>query len=312
MNILIIDRPQSWHVRELQQAAGTQTTIDTVSYEELQVQFDDSGPGCIPRSAFSTAKHPLSNYDCVLTRAMPASTLEQVVFRMDWLDQVARQYGTLVINPARTVEASVDKYLSLEKMRSAGIPVPGCHVSQTTQQALAFFRSAGGDSVVKPIFGSRGKNIVRVRGEEQAKSVFNSLAAEGRVIYQQRYVEHGDQDFRLLVIGDHVFGLRRQRPGHWITNASCGAEGYRHQPSTAERKLAIAAARSVDAVIAGVDLVYDREQEEQPCVVEINACPSWRATQAVADENISRQLLSEIERRVEHAGHPSTCHRTNR
>ena len=74
------------------------------------------------------------------------------------------------------------------------------------------------------------------------------------------------------------------------------AEGYRHQPSTAERKLAIAAARSVDAIIAGVDLVYDRGQVDQPWVVEINACPSWRATQAVADQDISRHLLSEIKR----------------
>ncbi len=97
------------------------------------------------------------------------------------------------------------------------------------------FRSAGGDSVVKPIFGSRGRNIVRVRDDEQAKSLLDPLTAEGRVIYQQRYVEHGDQDFRLLVIGDHVFGLRRHRPGHWITNASCGAEGYGRQASAPNR-----------------------------------------------------------------------------
>ncbi len=108
VDVLIIDRPHSWHVRELQRAAGTRQR--STRYRTRNCRYTLTIPvrahswlRLFCREAFAI------DYDCVLTRAMPASMLEQVVFWMDWLDQIARQYGTLVIDPGRTVEASVDK-----------------------------------------------------------------------------------------------------------------------------------------------------------------------------------------------------------
>ena len=293
MKILVLERADSWHVNDLRRAAGTQHQIETAQYDQLQVRIGSTTASPSQRSDFSAGTGNIEDFSCIFTRALPGTSLEQVVFRMDWLDQVAAQHRLLVVNPAKTMEASVDKYLSLEKIRGAGINVPDTHVSQSAVLALEHFRQYGGDSVVKPVFGSRGRNIVRVQDERSAINLFESLAESGSVIYQQRYIEHGDSDLRLLVVGSKVFGMQRFRPGHWVTNISQGAEGHFHAPSLDEIHLALNAAGSVGALIAGVDLVYD--QMHQPVLVEINACPSWKAISQVNSIDIAAEILLMIE-----------------
>ncbi len=293
MKILVLERADSWHVDDLRRAAGDRHQIETAQYDQLAVAIGSGSETSSQRSVFTAGALNVETCDCIFTRAMPFASLEQIVFRMDWLDQVASQHGLLVVNPAKTVEASVDKYLSLEKIRATGIQVPATHVSQSATEALEHFRRNGGDCVVKPLFGSRGQNIVRVQDEPSARSLFQSLADSGNVIYQQRYIEHGDSDLRLFVIGSKVFGMQRCRPGHWVTNISQGAEGRTHEPSADEVSLALNAARSVGALIAGVDLVCD--QTQQPILVEINACPSWKAISEVNNIDIAHEILLMIE-----------------
>lgn len=293
MRILVLERADSWHVNDLRRAAATRHQIETAQYDQLQVRIGSTSGSPSPHSAFSAGAMEIENFNCIFTRALPSTSLEQAVFRMDWLDQVAAQNRLLVVNPAKTIEASVDKYLSLEKIRAAGINVPDTHVSQSVDQALEHFRQHGGDSVVKPVFGSRGRNIVRVQDERTARSLFESLADSGSVIYQQRYIEHGDSDLRLLVVGSKVFGMQRFRPGHWVTNISQGADGRCYEPSQNEKNIALRAANSVGAQIAGVDLVYD--QMQQPILVEINACPSWKAISQVNSIDIAAEILLMIE-----------------
>ena len=241
-------------------------------------------------------QHDVTDFDCILTRAMPASSLQQIVFRMDWLDQLQRQTGILVVNPAKTIEASVDKYLSLELIRSQNVPVPGTRVSQTAAAAIQDFESMDNDTVVKPVFGSGGRGIVRLNDIGEAQIHFEKLVEQQDVIYQQQYIEHGDSDIRLLVIGDNVISMRRTREGQWITNARLGAHCTAHQPTDAEISLARDSARAVGAFLSGVDLVYD--SDGNPYVVEINACPAWKALVKANNTDVAAMILSEIERRL--------------
>ena len=289
MRLLIIDRADSWHVNDLKRAAGCDWQIETATYDQLAVRFSDSG-----ESEFFAGPYAVKEFDAIFTRAMPAASLEQIVFRMDWLLQVEQQLRKVIVNPARTIELAVDKYLSLEQLRSHDIPVPASNVTQTTEKAIEFFEQNGCDSVVKPIFGSRGRNIVRINLLGDALQYFDQLESLGAVIYQQQFVDHGDVDFRLLVVGDRVFGMRRQRQGHWIVNASLGATCDFHEVSEFERDLAIRAAHSQNSMIAGVDVVY-RERDRQPFVVEVNACPSWQNLSLTTTADISKNAISLIE-----------------
>jgi ribosomal protein S6--L-glutamate ligase len=216
---------------------------------------------------------------------------------MDWLAQIETQFGVLIVNPAKSVEACVDKYLSLERVRAIRIPVPATFVCQSAAEAMRFFRDAARDCVVKPIFGSRGRNIARVKTESQALTLFEQLESQGKVIYQQRYIEHGDRDLRLLVIGNQLVSMVRRLPGSWITNASLGAHCTPHTANELERSIAWRAADSVGAVLAGIDLVYD--QNGNPFVVEINASPSWRAISKATATDVASMLIQWMEKKVQ-------------
>lgn len=289
MRILVLDRPESWHVNDLRRAAGDSHEIETASYLQLAASIQSAGGV----SNMSAGILDVSKFDGVITRAMPGGSLEQVVFRMDWLGQLQAQLQIPVINPARAIEASVDKYLTLEKIRSAGVSVPSSFVAQTASQALDQFQKSGGDTVIKPLFGSRGVGIERLQDRSEAETTFEKLEQQGRVIYQQQFVCHGDSDIRLLVVGDEVMGMRRHRPGHWITNISCGGEPEFFEPGDQETRLALLSARAVGATLAGIDILHD-QRTGQPLVVEVNSAPSWKAIATVNERDPAELILNTL------------------
>lgn len=289
MNLLVIDRSDSWHVNDLLRAAGNTHNLYVADYNQLVASFtaDSAQPTTF------LAGQPIDAFDAILTRAMPASSLQQIVFRMDVLNQIERQLGLPVINPAKTIETCVDKYLSLELLRQFELPVPATHVCQTTEEALKFFESMANKTVLKPLFGSQGRGIKLLDDVEDATSQFQALESAGDVIYQQQFIEHGDWDIRILVVGGVLFAIKRSNPGHWVTNASRGAECTAHEITPLERELAMSASHSQNAFLVGVDIVYDRDQ---PFIVEANACPSWKHLSAAVKPDVSAEVLYMIDR----------------
>ena len=284
MRIAVLSSPDAWHFLDLKRAAGNDHEVFSIRFEELAANIES-------RRSFNLSA------DCVIVRTMSAGSLQQVVFRMDLLGQLAAT-GTLVLNSPRSIEAAVDKYLSLAMLSSSGVLVPRTSVTQTTGSALESFEQLGGDVVVKPLFGSMGTGIVRVHTIAEAKVLFSELVESGSVVYQQEFVDHGGFDIRLLVIGEQVLGMKRTNSSNWITNISQGGVGNPHAPTPEEKELAIRSARSVGAHFAGVDLMYESNTGRQ-LVLEVNAVPGWRAISQVLNLDVAKLFLVEIEKRLE-------------
>ena len=96
--------------------------------------------------------------------------------------------GGVVINPARAIEAAVDKFLTSAKLQAAGLLTPRTIVCQTADDAMAAFAQLGGDVVVKPLFGSEGRGITRLNDEALALRAFKMLAQLGAVLYVQEFI----------------------------------------------------------------------------------------------------------------------------
>ena len=240
----------------------------------------------------------LSDLDAVLVRIMPAGSLEQIVLRMDVLFALADQ-GVPVVNHPKTIEASVDKYLTLVRLAQQRIPVPSTVACQTVANAMTAFDSLGGDVVIKPLFGSMGQGIERLRDRESAAIEFEKRVANSEAIYLQAFVPHGATDLRLFVIGDQVLGMRRTRPGHWLTNVAQGATASAYEPTDCEKKLALKAAKAVGAEVAGVDLVFD-ERTGKPLVIEVNASPGWQALSEVTGIDVAKQIIDHVAALTDH------------
>lgn len=277
-----------WHVQDLRRAAVRLGVVfDPLPFPRVVGRVGD-GPARIEADGTN-----LIEVDGVLVRMMPPGSLEQVVFRMDALHRLAAS-GVPVMNPPRAIEAAVDKYLSLALLDGEGLPVPPTWTGESAASALLAFNELGGDCVVKPLFGSEGRGLVRVSDREVARRVFHALERIGAVLYVQKYLPHDGHDLRVFVLGDRVLGAIRRHAadGDWRTNVAVGgrAEPCRLDGST--ERLAVRAARAVGARMAGVDLLP--VGREGFTVLEVNAVPGWRAFSGATGIDVAAEILNDL------------------
>jgi RimK family alpha-L-glutamate ligase len=282
MHIAVLAAADSWYFRDLARAAGDAHVLTPISYKRLAVAMRG---GEVDIHAGATR---LDRTRAVLVRSMPPGTLEQVVFRMDALARLEAA-GVAVVNNAKAIETSVDKYLATARLQAAGLLVPPTTVCQTVAEALAAFEQLGGDVVVKPLFGGEGRGMTRVADLAAARTTFDELAGRGSVLYLQQFVPHDGVDWRLLVIGDDVLGMRRVNPNDWRTNISLGARGEPLDVTVELALLARRAAAAVGATIAGVDLLPGRDGRLY--ALEVNAVPGWRALAQVTGVDVAKRVL---------------------
>ncbi len=224
---------------------------------------------------------------------MPPGSLEQVVFRMDVLHRLVAS-GVPVMNSPGAVEASVDKYLALAKLGGNHLPVPQTWVGEKAKAALLAFEDLGRDVVVKPLFGSEGRGLVRVTEFEVARTVFQALERVGAVLYLQQFVPNPGHDLRAFVLGNRVLGAIRRHapPGEWRTNISVGGRAEALQLDAETESLALRAAGAVGARMAGVDLLPDGDGKL--VVLEVNAVPGWRALSAATGVDVASEILADL------------------
>jgi ribosomal protein S6--L-glutamate ligase len=220
---------------------------------------------------------------------MPPGSLEQVVFRMDVLHRLQGR-GIRVLNPPAAIETCVDKYLASARLEAAGLRVPPTIVCQHADAALEAFTALGGDVVVKPLFGSEGRGMVRVSDPDLAWRTFRTLERTQSVLYLQQFIAHPGWDLRVFILGKRVIAaMRRYANGGWRTNVAQGGKGVPVQLTAEEEQLALAAARAVGAPLAGVDLLPGPSGEW--FVIEVNAVPGWRALAPVTGVDVAAELV---------------------
>ena len=287
MRFAVLADPDSWYLRDLARAAVARNhQLTQVCFSQIAGEISSAG-----NARVFSAEHDLTRFDAVLVRTMPPGSLEQVVFRMDCLARLEAQ-GVCVINPARAVEAAVDKYLTSAKLQAAGLLTPRTITCQTPDDAMAAFETLGGDVVLKPLFGSEGRGITRLNDPALALRAFKMLAQLGAVLYIQEFIEHEGCDLRLLVIGDEILAMKRRNPLDWRTNVSRGAKTERLELTPELIDLAHRAADSVSAPLAGVDVLPGKDGRLY--VLEVNAVPGWKALARTLEVDVAAKVLQYV------------------
>lgn len=264
MQLGILGSNTSWYVNDLKRAA------EDLGYSTIVVPF--SG---LSNEIGNVSFSELEQCNGIIVRSMPPGSLEQVIFRMDWLTEL-HQSGIPMINPPKALEAAIDKYLSLAKLHREGLTIPQTFCCETSDDALEKFEELDSDVVVKPIFGSEGRGIMRVSDRELAWRTFRTLERTQSVLLLQQYIDHGGADIRILILdGEVLGGIRRSHPTDFRTNVAQSATAEKYTPGEQEITTALTAANVIEARFAGVDLVYGPDGTLY--VLEVNGVPGWRA-----------------------------------
>ena len=240
----------------------------------------------------SVKGYMIEDYDAVIVRRMPGGTAERVFYRMDAVHML-EEYGVYVINPALSIEKSVNKYYTSALLEKAGIMSPRTVVTESFTESMRAFEELGGDVVVKPLFGSLGAGITRLTDGDIAYRVFRALESTQSVFYIQEYIPHGNKDIRAFVIGDEVVASMKRVGAGWKTNISSGAAPEPYEASDEEVETSLKAAETLGLEYTGVDLMRS-EDDGTLYTLEVNSTPGWEGLQKVTTVDIAERLVEYV------------------
>ncbi|MEL6106048.1 MAG: RimK family alpha-L-glutamate ligase [Planctomycetota bacterium] len=290
-NFLMLGPDEGWHARQLKDAAESAGhALQVASYESLAARHVDSSP------VLTSEAGSLTDFDAVLTRTMPRGTLEQITFRLAVLHQLEQQ-GVPLINPPRALEQAIDKFAALATLADLGLPTPPTQLVQSRDQAMMAFADLGGDCVVKPLFGGEGRGVMRVTDRELAWYAFSSLEQLGAVIQLQKFIPPGGRDTRLLVVGENVYGIRRENRSSFRSNVAAGATSSEITLTPELIETAKQITRRFGLHFGSVDII-DNDQGPD-LYLEVNAVPGWRGAQRVAGESIADRIIETLDQLCE-------------
>ena len=209
----------------------------------------------------SEAPGLLESGDVALGRLDVLPTLDGVDEGLWVLGELAA-LGVRVLNGPSALLAAHDKLLTARLLQGAGLPHPRTRLATAGKTSIPF----DGPVVVKPRFGSWGREVVRCDDRQALEGELERLAGlpwfrrHGALV--QDLVEPQGYDVRILVAAGVVVGaIRRQAmAGEWRTNVALGARRIEVDPPDAARVIAVQAAEAAGADLIGVDLLPDGDR----------------------------------------------------
>ena len=294
LRVAIMSDETGWHTRQLQAALRARGALGRcVDLAACQIDTTAAWHGLV-----------LPGYgrelpDAVLVRGIAGGSFEQVTKRLGVLHAL-RELGVPVYNDARAIERSVDKSMTSLLLHAARIPAPATWATESAAQArrIAMRETAAGHALVlKPLFGSQGKDLQLVGEVDGVHHPMPDIDARyAGLAYLQRFVPPVAApgfDWRVLVVGGRALTAMRRVSAHWVHNV---AQGACCEPAELEHPLAQLAERAalaLDMDYAGVDLIAAASGPRIQ-VLEVNGVAAWQGLQRVTRFNIAGAVVDDL------------------
>jgi RimK family alpha-L-glutamate ligase len=194
--------------------------------------------------------------DVALGRLDVLTTLDGIEPGLWALERLAA-LGVTVLNGRRSLVAAHDKLTTATVLNAAHVPHPrSVHVAPWLP-----LPELEPPIVIKPRFGSWGRDVVRCDTVEELEEALTALqdlpwyAATGAVA--QKLVAPRGYDLRLVVARGRVIGAIRRvaAAGEWRTNVALGARREPVTPPPEACEVALAGAAATGGDLVGVDLL---------------------------------------------------------
>jgi RimK family alpha-L-glutamate ligase len=165
--------------------------------------------------------------------------------------------GVRVFNGFRALLATHDKLQTSRVLTAAGLPHPRTTHVIAARAGIALEPPV----VVKPRFGSWGRDVLLCQDRAQVKAALEELSTRPwfrrQGVLVQELIPPLGHDLRIVVAAGQVVGAVRRvtAPGEWRTNVALGAKRLPADPPQAARELALAAAAVAETDLVGIDLM---------------------------------------------------------
>ena len=279
-SVAIISDLHDWHSAQIEYSLKKYCKkILKVSFNELSLNF---------KKKMISDNEFINDVDGVWVRFFNGGTLEEITTKLTIL-HLLRKSNIYVHNTASSIEKTVDKVrttglLSINKIKSP--------------ETVVYFKSKkkkptlkkNSKYLIKPIFGSQGKNILMVNNSEELKNI----SPVGGVFYLQKFIDSDSSnysDIRVLVSNHNVVSCIERSSKHFLTNVYQGANFKKIKINSKIEELSKKVSKIFNLGYGGIDLkIY----KNKTYVLEVNSIPSWRAVQKIEKKNIADILVKDF------------------
>lgn len=209
--------------------------------------------------------------------------------------------GVPVYNDPSIIDLCDNKAKQYIELASHGLPMPRTIVAPKVYPNFSILESGYFDRVIDTLklpmiikegHGSFGMKVYLIETEEQFYEKVESLRGID-FVFQEFIASSRGRDIRVNIVGGEIVAaMYRHSETDFRANITNGGTASPIELTEAQRTLALKAAEAVGAVFAGVDLLFD--EQEQPLVCEVNAAAHIRNILNVTGINVADAMIKFI------------------
>lgn len=294
MKIWILDKEKNKLVygtkRLLEEGKNRSIDIEFIAIEDIELVID----------AYSQEKLFIQNEktslpDVVIPRVDNSYQMTSI---MDFMENA----GVYVINTNEARLLANDKFLSLQKMAANRLPVPKTILLKWIPNINFIEKQLNYPIILKKLDWKAWKWIIKVQNSWELEDILEmmeeSLSKLNTYLLLQEYIwEKAGVDLRVFLVGWRVISamLRKWKEWDFKANFSGGWSVHNYEVNQKEEILSVETANLIGLDIAGVDLLFDKDNWYRIC--EINATPGFKWLEEATWVNIAKQIINYIETR---------------
>lgn len=244
------------------------------------------------------------NYEIQMDLLTPLKNKPDFVIFLDkdiLLATYLKNAGIPIFNDPEVIETCDNKAKQYIQLASAGIRMPRTIVApkvypKFTIRNSGYFenvlKTLGLPLVIKEAHGSFGMKVYLIETEADFYVKVDELRGVD-FIFQQYIASSFGRDIRVNTIGNEVVAsMYRHSETDFRANITNGGVAEKIELTEAQKNLAIRAAQAVGADFAGVDLLFD--EQDEPIVCEVNAASHIRNIYNVTGINVGDAFVQYI------------------
>ncbi len=246
----------------------------------------------------------IKNYEVMMNLATPLHNTPDFVVFLDkdiLLAEYLKNCGIPVFNDPNVIETCDNKAKQYIQLAKNNIPMPHTILAPKVYPSFSIRHSnyyeqvlakLGLPLIIKEAHGSFGMKVYLIKSEEQFYDKVDSLRGVD-FVFQQFISSSFGRDIRVNIVGDKVVAaMFRHSETDFRANITNGATAKQIELTSAQKDLAINAARAVGAEFAGVDLLFG--ENEEPLVCEVNGAAHIRNIYNVTGINVADAMIAYI------------------
>ncbi len=204
--------------------------------------------------------------------------------------------GVFSVVSAGAILQSRDKWTCSQLLSAAKVPIPKTVLGASSNLEYLLSNFKNQPVIIKILEGTHGNGVILADTYLNALSTIETLKTAGVKFLLQEYIEESKgTDLRIIVVdGKVVAAMKRQsKEGDFRSNLHRGGSSLKIKLTSEEENVALKAANAMQLGVCGVDILQSRRG---PLVLEINSSPGLEGIEKTTEVDISKKIISYIER----------------